>query len=179
MDWGQLLVGDWHRVAGAAVKAVLLFLVAALAFRVGQRRTLAELAPFDWVAAVAVGAIVGRTATASDASFLTGTAALVALLAAHAVVARLRLVGRFAQLVDPPLVVLVRDGVVDQANLHRSGLLRADLDAILREHGHADPSTVALAVLESKGAVSVLGPAPAPEPAARPPGLRTPPPAGP
>ncbi|ORV61138.1 hypothetical protein AWC06_12200 [Mycobacterium fragae] len=38
--------------------------------------TISEFTPFDWVTAVAVGAIVGRTATAADTSWLTGTSAL-------------------------------------------------------------------------------------------------------
>jgi uncharacterized membrane protein YcaP (DUF421 family) len=47
----------------AAVEALALFLTAAAMFRLTERWTLAEFAPFDWVAPVAVGAIVGRTAT--------------------------------------------------------------------------------------------------------------------
>lgn len=37
-------------------------------FRVGQRRALADLSPFDFVAAVAVGSIAGLVPNASDAS---------------------------------------------------------------------------------------------------------------
>jgi hypothetical protein len=51
-------------------KALLLYLTAVLGFRVGQGRTLAELSPYDFVAAVAVGAIVGRIPNAHDASYL-------------------------------------------------------------------------------------------------------------
>jgi len=87
---GSALIDDRHRTVHAAVKTLALFLTAAAAFRLTERRTLAEFARFDRVAAVAVGAIVGHTATATDASWLTGATALVVLLAAHAVVARLR-----------------------------------------------------------------------------------------
>lgn len=58
----------------AAIKAAALLLTALIAFRLTTRRAPAQFAPFDWVVAVAVGAIVGRTATASDASWLTGRA---------------------------------------------------------------------------------------------------------
>ncbi len=109
------LIGDWHRAFYAAVKALALFLTAAAAFRLTERRTMAEFAPFDWVAAVAVSALVGRTATATDASWLTGAAALVALLATHSAVTRLRFVPPVGRLVDPPLRILIRDGHVKPA----------------------------------------------------------------
>lgn len=74
------LLGDWHDAVWAAVKALCMFLTAAAAFRFTQRRAIAEFTPFDWVTAVAVGAIVGRTATAADTAWLTGAAALPGLV---------------------------------------------------------------------------------------------------
>ncbi len=152
----SILFGDWQQAAAAGLKALGLFLTAAIAFRLTERRTLAEFAPFDWVAAVAVGAIVGRTATARDTSWLTGVAALLTLLVAHTAVARLRYLPRWARLIDPPLRILIRDGVIDRRNLRHCGLTEADLQAILRQHGHRDAGEVELAVFEAKGAVSVL-----------------------
>lgn len=66
-----------------ALKAVLLYVTAVIALRAGGRRTLAELSAYDFVAAVAVGAIVGRLPSAPDASYLSGVATLLAILAAH------------------------------------------------------------------------------------------------
>ncbi len=151
------LLGDWHQAIWAAVKALALFITASAAFRLTQRRTIAEFTPFDWVTAVAVGAIVGRTATAADTAWLTGAAALLMLIVAHAVVTRMRFVPALRRLVDPPLRVLIRDGQVDERNLRRSGLTHADLAAVLRQNGHQSIATVHLALFEEKGAVSVLG----------------------
>ncbi len=152
----EQLVDGWRSPAYAALKALALFFTAAAAFRLTERRTIAEFSPFDWVTAVAVGAIVGRTATAADTSWLTGTAALLTLIAAHAVVARLRFIPSMRRLVDPPVRVLIRDGQPDEANLKRSKMTRSDLDAVLREHGHQSPAHIRLAVFESKGTVSIF-----------------------
>jgi uncharacterized membrane protein YcaP (DUF421 family) len=114
-------------------------------------------APFDWIAAVAAGAIVGRAATASDTTWLQATAALLCLLAAHAVLARLRLIPALRRIIDPPLVVLISGGEVNRRNLRRCGLTAADLAAVLREHGYPNAERIHLAVLEAKGAISVLG----------------------
>ncbi len=152
------LVGDWHTALHAAIKAAALFLTAVVAFRLTTRRTIAQFAPFDWVAAVAVGAIVGRTATASDASWLTGTAALLSLLLTHAVVTRLRLRPGFHRFIDPPLRVLIHDGKVDEVNLARCGMNHEDLAAILRQAGYRSPADVHIALLESRGMVSFVAP---------------------
>lgn len=150
------LVGDPPGAVGAAVKTSTLFLTAAVLFRFTERRTLAEFAPFDWIAAVAAGAIVGRAATASDTSWLSATTALVCLLVAHAVLARLRFVPGVRRFIDPPLKVLIRDGQVDRRSLRQCGLTVADLEAVLRLHGHPNADRINLAIFEAKGAISVL-----------------------
>lgn len=150
------LIGDLSTVPGVAVKTMTLFLTAAAVFRFTERRTLAQFAPFDWIAAVAAGAIVGRAATATDASWLSAATALVCLLLTHAVLARLRFVPRIRRFIDPPPRVLIRGGKVDHRNLRRCGLTDVDLQAALRQHGLRSPDTVGLAVFEAKGAISVL-----------------------
>lgn len=153
----HVLIGDLTTVGDVALKTSALFLTAAILFRFTERRTLAELAPFDWIAAVAAGAIVGRAATATDTGWLQATTTLLCLLAVHAVVARLRFVPAVRRFIDPPLMVLIRNGEVNRRNLRRCGLTRADLEAVLREHGHRNPDSIQLAILESKGAISILG----------------------
>jgi uncharacterized membrane protein YcaP (DUF421 family) len=59
----DVLIGDLPAVLDAVIKTSALFITAAILFRFTERRTLAEFAPFDWIAAVAAGAIVGRAAT--------------------------------------------------------------------------------------------------------------------
>ena len=152
----HVLIGDPTGAVDAAIKTSVLFLTAAILFRFMERRTLAEFAPFDWIAAVAAGAIVGRAATASDTSWLDATAALTSLLVTHAVLARLRFIPWIRRFIDPPLKVLIRDGNVDRRNLRRCGLTTADLEAVLRQHGHESSDRIHLAVFEAKGAISIL-----------------------
>jgi len=152
----HVLIGDPSGVEDAVVKTAALFITAATLFRLTERRTLAEFAPFDWLAAVAAGAIVGRAATSGDTSWLSATAALISLLVTHAVLARLRFVPRIRRFIDPPLKVLIRDGHIDRRNLRQCGLTDSDLHAVLRQNGHRSPDSVHLAVFESKGAISVL-----------------------
>ena len=146
----------WAPAVYAAAKALALFATAAVAFRLGGRRTIAEFSPFDWVTAVAIGALVGRSATAADTSWLTATAALLTLMGVHGVVTRLRFVPWIRRLVDPPVRILIHDGHIDDANLRRCGLTRDDLDAVLRQRGYENTQDIRLALLEAKGVISVL-----------------------
>jgi uncharacterized membrane protein YcaP (DUF421 family) len=140
-----------------ALKAALLFLTAVVGFRFGERRTFAQLAPFDFVALVSAGAIIGRTATSSNTAFLVGAVALVALLVAHRVVARLRRWAPLAGLVDQPVLLLIAEGAVQDGELGRSGLTRADLYAILRTRGIRRLADVRHLVYENKGSFTVVG----------------------
>jgi uncharacterized membrane protein YcaP (DUF421 family) len=153
MTW---LVGQGTDLWHTAVKAALLFLVAVVGFRFGERRTFAQLAPFDFVAVVSVGAIVGRTATAQDTAFLVGVVALVVVLLTHRVVARLRRHRPVAALVDQPVRLLIAEGRLQQGELRRSGLTREDLHGVLRIHGIASEADVRYLVYENKGAFSVV-----------------------
>jgi uncharacterized membrane protein YcaP (DUF421 family) len=139
-----------------AIKAVLLYFTAVFCFRLGERRTLAQLSPFDFVAAVAVGSIVGRVPNAHDASYLAGAATLIAVLASHAAVTRLRLLPGVAGALDHAPRLLVVNGLVQAGELRRAGLTRGDLDSLLRQQGLADIAEARFVVLEQRGQVSIV-----------------------
>jgi uncharacterized membrane protein YcaP (DUF421 family) len=178
------LTAPTGELAWIALKAILLYLTAVLGFRLGERRTLAQLSPFDVVAAVAVGAIVGRVPNAHDASYLSGAATLVAILVAHAALTRLRLLPGVAKVLEHPPRLLVADGRVLDDELRRCGLTRSDLEGVLRQHGIEDAAGVRFVVFEQRGQISVVHHAPSallvPElPRASAPGGAAPPAAGP
>jgi uncharacterized membrane protein YcaP (DUF421 family) len=150
------LVGGASGLGWVAAKAVLMFAVAVIGLRLGERRTLAQLGAFDFAVAVAVGSIIGRTVTASDTSFLTGAVALVALLVVHRLVAVARRHSRVARALDHPPRVLVARGVVQERELARAGLTTADLYALLRQHGVDDLGRVGYLVYETRGATTLV-----------------------
>lgn len=150
------LAGDAGQIGWVALKAVLLYLTAVAGFRLGERRTLAQLSPFDFVAAVAVGAIVGRVPNAHETSYLAGAGTLLAVLAAHALLTRLRLIPGAARVMEHAPCLLVLHGRVLHDGLRRAGLTRADLDGVLRQHGLENIAAVRYAVFEQRGQISVV-----------------------
>ena len=105
---------------------------------------------------VAIGAIIGRGATASDTSFATSAVALVTLLVAHRVVTILRRHSRVVRLIDHPPCVLVARGALQDGELARAGLTDTDVYELLREHGVGDLGQVGYLLYEPRGTVTVI-----------------------
>ncbi|MFD0899324.1 DUF421 domain-containing protein [Actinomadura sediminis] len=133
--FGDWLVGDWTRLGAVAGKAALMYAAALLALRVGERRMLAQWTTTDFVAAVAIGAIIGRTAVASRQSFVVGAVAIATLVAVHRAASVLRFHRWGRKLSDHPVRVLVTHGRISGRQLRVCGLTESDLYAQLRRRG--------------------------------------------
>lgn len=144
---------DWGWIA---LKAALLYVTAVFGFRLTERRTLAEMSAFDFVAAVAVGAIVGRVPNATTTSYMQGAVTLITILIAHRIIARLRRFPAMARLFDHPPSILISQGQIIEPHLRRSGLTHADLFGILRQHGVLELHEVYLLIFEQRGKISIL-----------------------
>ncbi|MDQ6838592.1 MAG: DUF421 domain-containing protein [Actinomycetota bacterium] len=153
MAW---LSGDWQSLGTVAAKAALIYVVALVGLRFGQRRTLAQWTAIDFAAAVAIGAIIGRTAVASGQSFVVGAMALVTLLAAHFVISVARFSPVVAKLVDHRVRVLVDHGRLRKDQLRICGVTENDVLAKLRQQGVLDLAEVRYALYETKGDLTVV-----------------------
>ena len=126
--------------------------------RLGGRREVGQLTPFDLVVVLLVANAVQNAMVGNDTSLLGGLVSAASLLVVNAVVARVRLRSpRLRELVEGVPVVLVQHGEWVQQNLRREQLTEDEVLAALREHGEvAGVSHVELAVLETDGSVSVV-----------------------
>ena len=150
------LIGGLSGLGWVAAKASLLYITAIFGFRLGERRTLAEMSAFDFVAAVAVGAIVGRVPNSSSTSYIAGAVTLITVLLAHQIVSRLRQFPALSLVFDHPPRVLVSRGEILESQLRRAGLTKNDLFGLLRQHGVVDLGDVHLVIFEQRGKVSII-----------------------
>lgn len=133
--------------------------VAVLAgLRLGGRREVGQLTPFDLVVVLLVANAVQNAMVGANTTLVGGLVSAATLLVVNAVVARLRLRSpRLLHLVEGTPVVLVHHGEWVSQNLRREGLTEDEVLAALREHGEvADVTHVEMAVLEADGSVSVV-----------------------
>jgi uncharacterized membrane protein YcaP (DUF421 family) len=150
------LTGQTGELAGVAGKAALMYATAVVGLRIAHRRTLSQWTAIDFAAAVAIGAVIGRTAVASGQSYLVGAVALVTLLTAHAVVTYGRLLPWFAKLVDHRVRVLVDHGTLRRGQLRICGLTENDVLAKLREQDVRDLSELRYVLYETKGELTIV-----------------------
>jgi uncharacterized membrane protein YcaP (DUF421 family) len=150
------LAGQVDLLGEVAAKGALMYLVALVGLRFAHRRTLAQWTTIDVAAAVAVGAIVGRTAVATGQSFVVGAAALVTILAAHTLLTVARFLPGVTKLTDHRVRVLVDHGALRHDQLRIAGVTEADLLAQLRMHGVDRLSSLRYALYETKGGLTLV-----------------------
>jgi uncharacterized membrane protein YcaP (DUF421 family) len=153
MSW---LTSPAPDLVGVAVKVTLIYGTALLVLRVGERRTLAQWTTIDFAAAVAIGAIVGRTAVAKDQSYAVGAVALVTIVAVHRLASLLRFSPLFGKLQDHRIRVLVLNGELRRGQLRLCGLTDNDLYAELRLRGVFDLRELQYVLYETKGGLSLV-----------------------
>src|SRR3954462_10322445 len=150
------LVGQADTLVGVAGKAVLMYGTAVVGLRIAHRRTLSQWTAIDFAAAVAIGAVMGRTAVAEGQSFLVGAVALETFLAAHALVTLGRGNRWFAKEVDHRVRVLVDNGRLRRDQLRLCGLTENDVLAKLRELGVGELDELRYVLYETKGGLTIV-----------------------
>lgn len=152
----QWLVVGWAPPAVAAAKAAIMYVVALVGLRLTHRRTLSQWTAIDYAAAVALGAIVGRTAIAQDQSVAVGAAALITILAVHYVLTLARRWPGISRLVDHRVRVLVEHGRIRHDRLRRCGLTESEVLAQLRQQGVGSIEEIRYVLYETKGDLTVV-----------------------
>jgi len=136
-----------------AVYAAVLALI-----RIGGRREIGQLTPFDLVFVLLVSNAVQNAMVGADVSLEGGLVSALTLFTANFVVARAR--ARFSpirEIVEGKPLVLVKNGVMQPRALRRENLTEDDVKGFIIEHsGLDDFSEVDTAVLEPNGTVQVV-----------------------
>ncbi|MGI8458588.1 MAG: hypothetical protein ACR2LI_10805, partial [Propionibacteriaceae bacterium] len=109
------------------VSTVSMYLLLLLLVRLLGQRRLANLSSFDFGAAVAVGAVLGRAALLERPTLAAGVLVLVTLFLLQLVVGRLRLFRRIDHLVNRPPMLLMAGSELLTENLRRTDIVEDEL----------------------------------------------------
>ncbi len=140
-----------------SLRAIIVFLVALAAARLGHKRSLSRKTPFDAVLLVILAAVLSRAINGSAAFFATLGGGVV-LVVLHRLLAFLAFYShRFGILVKGRPDVIVRDGECDVAMMWRNHISTHDLDEDMRLSVHSDDlSGIRLARVERSGDISFI-----------------------
>jgi uncharacterized membrane protein YcaP (DUF421 family) len=139
------------------IRATVIFFFIFMVTRIGGRRELTTLDPFDLILLVVLGDLVQQGITQSDES-VTGTLIVISTITLLTVgvswssfrFRRLRLV------TEGEPIVLVKDGKLIERNLHRERLTRGDVEEGARLQQVASLEDIRWALLEKDGSISVI-----------------------
>jgi uncharacterized membrane protein YcaP (DUF421 family) len=152
MDWFEIVVGSWSKVARTAAVGLVAYASLVLVLRISGKRTLSKLNAFDLVVTVALGSSLSSTLLSNGTSLLQGLTAFWVLVSmqygvawANARSQRLR-----GWVKSTPRLVFYRGRILDDA-LARERLTPDEIDAAIRNAGLSSAATVEAVVLESEG----------------------------
>ncbi|ETX14059.1 hypothetical protein OCH239_05310 [Roseivivax halodurans JCM 10272] len=147
----------WADAGEIFLRIFLLMGVVIAMSRVFGLRSFSKLSGFDFAVTVAMGSVVASGITALDKSPWIPAVALLAIFVWQMLVAPLRTHFRTAEdAIDNHPLMVMENGDILEANLHKASMTRADLWAKLRDANVGDLSRVQAAVVEVTGVFTVL-----------------------
>jgi uncharacterized membrane protein YcaP (DUF421 family) len=142
--------------------AVYAFLIVVL--RLGGKRELAQLNPFDLVVLLTISNTVQNAIIGEDNSVTGGMIGAATLLFVNHVVVRYLYAHRtFDRFVEGDPAVLITHGVVDESALRREAITRAALSSAAHKQGFSTLHEIERATLEPSGSLAFVGKQPAAE----------------
>jgi uncharacterized membrane protein YcaP (DUF421 family) len=138
-------------------RTVILYIVIIVGIRLMGKRQVGELEPSELVLSLIIADLASVPMQDYGISLLTGVIPILTLLCMAMIlsVLTMRSVKLRVLLCGRPSIV-IRDGLVDQREMHRNRLTVDELLEELRNRGYLDPSLVKYAILETNGQLSVL-----------------------
>lgn len=152
----------WNEIGVSAADALLIvvttvsiYLAVVVYTRVAGQRSVASFSTFDFVASVAIGALVGRVILVRT-SLLSGLLGLAVLFLVEAGIGYLRDRRGLGRWVDNEPVLLMAGRKILHDNLRRAHLAERDLRERLRMAGIRDLAEIHSVIMERNGSVSIL-----------------------
>lgn len=143
--------------AELVLRCAVIYLVLLLGLRLFGKRTVGQFTLFDLVFILLVSNAVQPAMTGPDNSLTGGLIIIVVLILLNFAISYLRVrVAFIGRLVEPPAVVVVRDGVWQTKILKNEGVTNDEVLEALREHGVDSVKQVKVVTLEADGSLSVV-----------------------
>lgn len=149
----DLAVPLWELV----LRAVAVYAFLLLMLRLTGKRQVGQLAPFDFVLLLILSNAVQNSMNAGDNSLVGGLVSAATLVALNYFTGLATFRSRrIEKIVDGEPELLIHEGRLFQKALRRAQISEHELYAALRQNGCTTPESVALAMLETNGVISVV-----------------------
>jgi len=147
---------SWTEAATVVVSTIGIYLTFLVLIRIVGQRALATMSSFDFAAAVALGAVMGRVILGYTPTLLAGVIGLSTLFTLQAIFGIVRRNPRADTVLSNLPLMLMTGGRLLDENLRKAHIVENELREKLRLAGVRRYDDVALVILERTGAISVL-----------------------
>ncbi|MBL0733706.1 MULTISPECIES: DUF421 domain-containing protein [Stenotrophomonas] len=139
------------------LRAVVVYVVVLGMVRLGGKRALGQITPFDVLLIVLLGNAVQNVLLGTDTSLGGGLLLAATLILLNYGVGWLTTRNRrMERMIEGEPTVIARDGRLLEGVLRRELISRADFDAALRQQGGLRIEDVQIALLETTGHITIL-----------------------
>ncbi|MCX2836880.1 DUF421 domain-containing protein [Salinimicrobium sp. MT39] len=158
MDDTTFLWNGLQPLVRIVIVGVTAYLSIVLILRISGKRTLASMSAFDFVIAVAVGAVFGRTLTTKNLSISEALTAFILLAVLQFVFAYFENKSdTFKNIFNTKPRLLYYNGEFLEKNLHKERLDKSKVLSAARKKGFGSMNDVAAVILEIDATLSVIG----------------------
>lgn len=159
LNWaiGLELKTEEINVLQMSLRAVIVFIVAIILIRIGNKRFMGKSTALDVMLGIVFGSMVSRAITGNAPFFPTLAASLVLVLM-HWLMASIAFRSHgFGNLIKGRETILVRDGEVQQEEMRKSHITEEDIKEALRSEGkEPEIKEIKAAHLERNGDISII-----------------------
>ena len=139
------------------LRAVVVYVVVLGMVRLGGKRALGQITPFDVLLIVLLGNAVQNALLGTDTSLSGGLLLAATLILLNYGVGWLTTRNRrMERMIEGEPTVIARDGRLLEGVLRRELISRADFDAALRQQGGLRIEDVQIALLETTGHITII-----------------------
>ena len=139
------------------LRTAVVYVVVLGLLRIGGKRELGQMSPADLVVILIIANAVQNAMTGGDVSLIGGIVSAATLVGMNLVLGRFgRTIPILGGLVFEEPTLLLQDGHPISQNMEREHVDFEEIEMAAREHGIADLSEVAAAVLEIDGSISII-----------------------
>lgn len=151
------MLTSWHTVLAIMARTSVIYVLVLIGIRLTGKREVGQMTPFDLTLLLLLSNSVQNAMTGPDTSLLGGVVAAGILLILNYVLAEVSGMNRrFRSVIQGSPTLLIHNGQLITAHCAKEHVSPDEVQRALREHGVANTSEVALAVLEVDGSISVL-----------------------
>ena len=138
-------------------RSVLLYIASLLAMRAMGKREVGQLMPFELVVVIMIAELAATPMGGVGIPLLYGILPMIALVVCHGIITALCMKWQpFRAWMSGQPTVLMRNGVICEKQMRKSGVDLNDLMEAIRTAGILDPAEVGTIVLEPGGQVNVF-----------------------